>query len=1116
MGSVALSAAEMTQESSTTDISVFLGGAIEHPWEEAFLNRMRRDLTSRDIGALILANFNVRASKGQRQIDFLVLTAVRLTHVELKSLRQDAPVIGRRNGPWVQDLGGGRAREITPNPFQQAHQGTFAISDLAARLMARGDAPLAKPFYKHVDTVVCIDPGIPSGSNFDDYTHVDVVSYDELLDRLAEPGPRPPWDSEHWDAVIRDLGVYPEAHDAPGERRRRESSGALAEYRQRFSARLIAEGSGFVPLSFTDEMATVAHDDLVARLEEGTSVGLIGNSGHGKSKAAAHAAQELTARGALVISMDPGEYTKGHLATLLARATAPFSTDGAGQLAAHAGRVGDHIVIVLDGFNQCQPQISEDLLEELAAFRLRFPSTLLVTSSTDLPDGLVELTLRTTLPNAEARSAILALHGAAGIERVSEAFTIPFELAVAAACEAEMLPEATEADLYDAYVRQLAPTETMRSGLRALGLALVDDLRTSMRLSDAVGVLGGAAGLGMVPEQVDAVLGCRLLVVTQGHVRFSHELFGRFLAAEALVLGAASGAALVEALAVPHRAELRRFVVVLEHDPDRRAAALASFADAGLYVAAVRGEIGPAAAEYARSSIKGVLADAAFSVGNDDLTLQVADLERPMFPSWTGVRPWSPNESAMLTAVGRLLPEGRFVDEVCELCDRTDDRCRLEATALREAGSRSSITTVVSSLVSPGPGEPLGATIVLKTAEHNRWSEQRDPTVVPRIFAGAGGGSWSRLYLAAALCGPTEAVANPELLPELVQAAWSAGGYHLRLQAVMAVHMCGRSLDEDVRDAMAAVLEGFETDNIWLQSSIVEAFAAVDRLGAVLPSAEELAETIRADVLAMDDGPEAWRAASGVFSSQWEPDDIVGPYYEALQVLNDGEQLMLFVRAARWVDGVSRSWALERVIDAMPSGNPAFDEQLREVFAEAATGAPALAGMLNENFDVHLHGVRGLARLGAPLPPYPSNDVDALAWHLVDQLILDMETGVLDSSASWDRIMDECPWAAINVLFEWRFAGRMPRLAGDSDTQVLGRLFRRAPGEFRRLFEWGLEHLADALEPRRPPFGDTREGFMIRALGGVGGMGTAELIRPFLAEPALADDAVKAIRELNG
>jgi hypothetical protein len=1106
----------MTQEKSNINISVFWGGPFEYPQEEAFLNRLRRDLVARGVGALVLANFFVMGNNGQRQIDFCVLTDARLTHVALKSLRQDAPVTGRRNGPWIQDLGDNRESELDPNPFHQAHQGTFAISDMARRLMERGDVPMSKPFYRHVDTVVCIDPDIPAGSTFDTYTHVDLVGYEDLLDRLGQPGPRPQWATEHWDAVIRNLGVYPEENDTPVAQRRRESSGVLAEYRHGFVERTTADTSGFVPLALTGASGLVAFGDFVDRLEAGTSLGVVGESGHGKSRAAAQASLELTAHGRLVISLDAGEYTKGRLAALLGRATAPFSTQGASVLAGHAGVVGDQIAIVVDGFNQCPPQIRDDLLEELAAFRLRYPSTLLVTSSTELPEGLVEDTLRTALPDAEERAAILVAHGATATGRVSEAFTTPFELAVAAACGADLAPEATETDLYDAYVHQLAPTQTIRNGLRSLALALVDDLRTSMRLSDAATILGGAAGLGMVPEQVDAVLQSRLLVITQGQVRFTHELFGRFLASEALVLRTASGSDLVEALTVPSRADLRRFVVALERDPERRAGTLASVADTELYVSAVRGEMGLAAAEHAQAVIKGVLADATFAVGTDEMTLEVSDPDHPVFPKWSGPRSWSPNELAMLGAAGHLLPEGHFVAEVCELCDRTDDRFRAEAVTLEQAGSKVPVTTVVSALVSSGPGELLAATVVIKTAEFNRWSGPRDQTVVSRILAGARARSWSRLYLAATLCGSVEVEADPELLPSLVRGAWSAGGYHLQLQAMMAVHLCGHSLDDGGRDTMGEILQGLETSNVWLQSSIVEALAAVGGLDVELPSVEQLRENIRTEVLAMDDGPEAWRAASGVYSNQYEPEDILGPYYEAVHTLTDAEQRTLFIRAAQHVEGVHRSWVLEHVVDATPTGDAALDARLQEVFVEAATGAPAMVGMLDDNFDTHLHGVRGLARLAAPLPPCSGNDAEALAWHLVDQLIMSLESDEVEAAPTWDRILEECPWPAIDVLFEWRYSGRLPRFEGDENTQILARLFRRDPDQFRRLFEWGLTHLADAGEPIRPPFGDTRENFMIRALGGVGDASTAEVLRPFMSDPQLAKDAVAAIRDLNG
>ena len=91
----------------------------------------------------------------------------------------------------------------------------------------------------------------------------------------------------------------------------------------------------------------------------------------------------------------------------------------------------------------------------------------------------------------------------------------------------------------------------------------------------------------------------------------------------------------------------------------------------------------------------------------------------------------------------------------------------------------------------------------------------------------------------------------------------------------------------------------------------------------------------------------------------------------------------------------------------------------------------------------------------------------------------------------------------------------MAQVDRKADAYVLGRLLKRFPREFRVLFEWGLAHRADATNPRRPNFGDTREGFMVRTLGKVGDANTVELLRPFLSEPSLAEDAVKAIRELN-
>ena len=448
----------MTKETSNADIAVYLGAVFEHDSEERFLNRLRRDLARRGTNALILANFQARANNEQRQIDFLVLTDARLSHVELKALNPGAPVTGPLNGPWIQDLGGGRNSSIEPNPFFQAQNGTFAISDVAGRVMNSGKAPVSKPFFKQIDSVVCLDPGIPEGSTFERHTYVDVVGYNDLLTRIEAPGHRPPWLPEHWDAFIDALGLQKEEYFSPTERRRRESVEALAGYRQHFVERTTANLGAFVeiPFRFGEERMTFAESlDWIA---SGTSVGLIGKSGFGKSRAARECALVLTERERLVIWLDCGEYEKGDLRTLLSWSMAPFSTETPGRLAEHAGRIADQIVIVLDGFNECPPSLRGDLVTELDSFRLRFPSNLLVTSTVELPSGLVDEVLVAELPDAEQRASILASHGARDVDRVSEAFATPFELAVVALCDAELGPDATGAELYRR-VRSAARTE---------------------------------------------------------------------------------------------------------------------------------------------------------------------------------------------------------------------------------------------------------------------------------------------------------------------------------------------------------------------------------------------------------------------------------------------------------------------------------------------------------------------------------------------------------------------------------------------------------------------------------------------------------------------------------
>jgi hypothetical protein len=127
------------QVSTTTQVEVFLGEPIAHDTERVFLARLRADLSRRGCRARIYANFITRSS--QRQVDFLVGTEHRLVNVELKTVDQSLPLIGGINGPWTQELPGGKRRSFERNFYRQAHEATFAISDDMHELARLGEVP---------------------------------------------------------------------------------------------------------------------------------------------------------------------------------------------------------------------------------------------------------------------------------------------------------------------------------------------------------------------------------------------------------------------------------------------------------------------------------------------------------------------------------------------------------------------------------------------------------------------------------------------------------------------------------------------------------------------------------------------------------------------------------------------------------------------------------------------------------------------------------------------------------------------------------------------------------------------------------------------------------------
>lgn len=1094
---------------NTNNVVVYLGDPFASSHEERLLHKLCRDLRSRGLRAVVVANF-FTAQPNQRQIDFLVLTDFRLTHIEAKALTGRAPLWGGANGPWEQVRPGGVVHRIEPNPYHQARSGTYAIKDTAAKLIRSGRASaVGGEFYKHIDTVVCIDPAVPASSQLEACTHVEVVGYDKLLDRLGTRGPRPPWTDKDWQELYRHLGVYREEEGSPAAQRQRNAAEAVDDYAHRLTFALTTGLHELVPIAFMSGPPSAV--EVLAWLRSGDNVAFRGPSGSGKSHTARHLAVELARRGTLVLWLRADEYEKGRFGALLAKAVAPYSVVAATDLATDAATIGREVCVVVDGLNECPDKLRPELLGQLNAFTLRYPATVLVTTTPDvtLPADTPWKEVTFQAPAGVERSAILASYGAETPETVSTAFTTAFELSVAAKCQVSLGPDATPADLFDAYVHQLCPSQTERAGLRYLAAALDSELRTSMRLGKATQLLGARSGACLEPKTVDRVLASALLRVQQGRVSFTHEQLGRFLAAENLVLAAGSVEQLVAELDKPEHRDLHSLVLGIERDDHRRFEVLRSLADPRLYMHALEGKFGAGVAEMTSAAVKGALADATLVTTTEGTSFEPKGV---FIGQWRARNPWSEVQIAQLEAAGLAVRRGWFTAEVAALLDRTDALMLAAVQALAPEVAGDPVSAVVAGAYGGfrhDPAHSLAASLVV-CADPMRvgWGAPAYPEMqVDVLLAGAGPRSWGRFYLAC-IGADHEAPAHKAALVDLLTRAWEAGGYHLRLEALQMVVRNGRSLDPGTAWEVSSVLQELRTNHLFLQSSIVEALAAC---GAVTPNecADDIAR--RVDLMLCEpSNPDYQTVAVGLVCSMFEEVELVGPVCEVIDNLPTGRRVLLMAMAASQPDWMFRAWALTQVIKHQQAEAAELDAFSVILFKSAAAPVTSFGLIPQDAIATHVLGVRGLARAtGRPPCHRATGSAREAAWALLDGIIAGLDGAVVDTDNAWNELYERGPGGAVEALWE------LAESSFSDDLHTHDQLVSRYPSEFRRMLEWGLAHGGALPEPLWPrPVSEILR-YAVKVLGKVGNEVTAQLLAAFRHDEDLGEHAVQALRELN-
>lgn len=1114
----------MRHQMENTTVPLFVGHPISDPGEFALISRLRADLSQRGIRATLYANFIVGV-RTRRQVDLLVRTPCRTAHVEIKDLSGDYPLRARPNGPWEQLLPDGTRRPLGKNAAEQVIQGTYAISDEMGDLAVQEGvtAPGGK-FYICIDSIVAVWRAIPDDSQIEPRDFVTVLGYDELLLRLTTPRQMVPWSDEEWGAFAQRLGLYQEQPESESERRRRRGLDLVTDYRLQTEQDLSGGLDAFVDVGTTDEHNTrVSVADASQRLASGGVNAVVGCAGAGKTFLAKELARRHCGEHRLVIWVEASDFEDGQFEDLLGPAMAPYSNEHWSTLLGAASEFGVPITVVVDGLNDCRDDDDrDDLLQGLSAFALRYRADILITGTTreGLSGTLDASVLDICEPDRDARLEILTAHGAKHPSRISEQFRTPYELAIAAQCESELDERASVTELHAAYIRSLAPTEHLRAGLRLLATRLHERLRTSLRLLDVDSILN-ATERGLPPGLVDEVLACPLLSVEGQRVRFRHDLVRQFFAAADLVHSAADGQALGALLDVPANRALAETALGIAGDPPRVWDALQVLATPRLVFSALTNGYGADVAELAIRETRDLLERAVAATATEAPTLHTAS---NFIGRWATERQWTEWERALLVTAGWGLTRGLFVDEVCELIDRTDEICRSEAHRLHSKGERTPVSDVVGAtyarLASRSDGHDLAASYVVRAFQGNlpRASgseERRAGGLASRFVDGAGALSWGRFFLAVEAVNPGEA-SDQALFASLLRRAWDARGYHLQLHALDAAYFFGATV-EPHRSEILDVLQALEPKHPFLVDSYLKALA---RFGEVESTTTE--EDIHVQMRAVIDDPEDngflqyddyCQLASDIVSNQFEDEAISGPYSAAVQGLARHDKIRLFVMAAHArgeFSSMDVDWTMQQLVELVPTGDAALDDTVKSVFATFLNGPPDDRATWQEDVNARLTAIRGWAQFEPELPPLIADPTpEQRNWHLIATVLFAYQRNdaVADQQTTWNALLLD-PQATIQTIATMNHAAR------HANQRLLGHLVEDHPAEMRRLFEWALKNLAN-LPADLLRSSTSAAGFVMHILGQVGDESTAGRLKDYLRDPEAGSAAVKAIQNIH-
>lgn len=345
-------------------IRLFIGEPIEHASDRDVLVTVCDALEKGTGWAYIFANFNVNG----RQVDVAVFSATTTLVIEAKGYTQ--PIKGGVNGSWTQ-VGPYGSRQLR-NGYTQALGAKNALRDAMAELFGA--------LSGYPNALLGITPAIPSGSSLPpsdfkvitgglDEIEIALSTMSGAL--LSEERCQVLADHLNLERVSgRDAAIHETV--LLSERTVSSYESAFLEFHGPIGARLAEDqyhlGDKLISASKILEMAMSSQSALLIR----------GPSGCGKSLLSSRIATECIQFGVLPIHIE-GKNFEGKLQKIMDVELRLLGTSVSNLLRASRLLV-KHIVLFLDGYNECPESLQIALTRSLQAFSLRYGAGTVITS----------------------------------------------------------------------------------------------------------------------------------------------------------------------------------------------------------------------------------------------------------------------------------------------------------------------------------------------------------------------------------------------------------------------------------------------------------------------------------------------------------------------------------------------------------------------------------------------------------------------------------------------------------------------------------------------------------------------------------------------------------------